>query len=197
VRLQIGSADNERASCAPVLRGRICGYKHVRRTRRDVKKHCLHELRQPAPHIPKNSAGQFLAVVPITDRPRQPLAGTRGWFPIFRCRMSGIESGILAAAAEQAHAAAKSVAGIFRPIFGRVPAASGQIGETPGVASDPPGWTCVLYLRCTPVCQARHFWQATQRGFWPTNHFCKRLGQAETGTRNREVGAIAPLRLAA
>src|SRR3954470_20894720 len=76
-------------------------------------------------------------------------AGTRGCFPILRCRMSGIKSGIVAAAAGIARLAPQPLAGIFRPIFGRVPAANGQIGETLGVASDPPGWTCVLYLRCT------------------------------------------------
>jgi hypothetical protein len=58
--------------------GRICGYKHVRRTRRAVKKHCLHAARPLATHIPKTSAGGFLADVPITDRPRQPLGSHEG-----------------------------------------------------------------------------------------------------------------------
>jgi hypothetical protein len=92
-------------------------------------------------------------------------AGTRGCFPILRCRMSGIENRIVAAAAGVYLAAAKPVAGIFRPIFSRVPGAGGQIGETPGVASDPPGWTCVLYLRCKPRCPARHFGRRPQGGF--------------------------------
>jgi hypothetical protein len=32
----------------------------------------------------------------------------------------------------------------FWPVFDRVPASRGQVGEITGVASDPPGWTCVL-----------------------------------------------------
>jgi hypothetical protein len=38
----------------------------------------MHAARQPAPYIPKTSAGRFLADVPITDRPRQPLGVHEG-----------------------------------------------------------------------------------------------------------------------
>jgi hypothetical protein len=93
-------------------------------------------------------------------------ASTRGWFPILQCRMSGIAKQDCGRGGWRCPAAAKPVAGIFRPIFGRVPATSGQFGETPGVASDPPGWTCVLYLRCKPGCRVRHFGRQPHRGFW-------------------------------
>ena len=115
-------------------------------------------------------------------------ARTRSWFPILRCRMSGIESGIVAAAAGDAPAAARPVAGIFRPIFGRVPAASGQIGETPGVASDPPGWTCVLYLRCKPKRQTRHFDGQPQGVFWQANQHCKWMAIQNRNRQQRKWG---------
>jgi hypothetical protein len=84
-------------------------------------------------------------------------ARPRGWFPILRCKMSGIASRIGGCRGSERAAVARPVAAIFRPIFGRASAASGKTGERIGVESDPPGWTCVLYLRCKSICQTRHF----------------------------------------
>ncbi len=101
----------------------------------------------------------------------------RGRFPILRCRMSGIVSGILGRRGWRRAAVAPTAAAVFRPILGRGIVVFGLFGKTTGVASDPPGWTCVLYLRCKPRCQMRHFDGQPQGEFWQANRFCKRSGR--------------------
>jgi hypothetical protein len=84
-------------------------------------------------------------------------ARSRGWFPILRRKMSGIACGNVAAAAPNAMLSPRPVAAIFRPIFGRAAANGEKIGSSTGGDSDPPGWTCVLYLRCKSRRRTRHF----------------------------------------
>ena len=117
---------------APSFRGRFCGYKHVRRAAQTVKECCMQAARQPALHIPKTSAGRFLADVPITDRPRQPLGSCEGWFPIFRCRMSGIANGIVAAAGEHAPLSPGRSKPYSGPFWAAGPSQSENSGREPG-----------------------------------------------------------------
>ena len=87
---------------APSFRGRISGYKHVRRALRTVKECCLHRARQPAPYIPKTSAGRFRPNLPITDRPRQPLDIHEGLVSRFRMPNVWHQNGFVVFAASTA-----------------------------------------------------------------------------------------------
>jgi hypothetical protein len=112
----------------------------------------------------------------------------KGRFPILRCRMSGIANGFVVTTRRICTAVAVPVEAIFQPVFGAQLGRSRYFGKRTGGASDPPGWTCVLYLRCKPQCQTRHFGRQPEGEFWQAQLLCKRIGRVKTGTCNREVG---------
>ena len=142
---------------APSFRGRFSRYKHVRRAGRTVKECCLHRAGQPAPYIPKTSAGRFRPNLPITLRPRQALRSPEA--PVSRFESSNVWQLKRECCRRGWHCApaATTASGLIPAIFGRKVCVTGEIGERTGVASDPPGWTCVLYLRCQSECRTRHF----------------------------------------
>ena len=182
----------------PVLRGRICGYKHVRRAVRTRQRMLLACGRTTCTAYSENFGWPFsgricrlpIGLGSLWAAPRRLVshfAVPNVWHRKRDCGGDGRNC------AAVAHASRGHISAHFWPQSSQ----SDNSGRQPAVASDPPGWTCVLYLRCKPRCQTRHFGGQPQGEFWQADQLCKRFGQSKTGTGNREVGAIAPLRLAA
>ncbi len=124
-------------------------------------------------------------------------ARTRGRFPILRCRMSGIARGIVAVAAGTAPLSPRQPRLYFGPFWAAGRSQRNNSARQPvSLATHRAGRAYYIYVASRNA--KRGILAGNPKGeFWHANRICKRSGSAKTGTGNREVGAIAPFRLAA
>jgi hypothetical protein len=124
-------------------------------------------------------------------------AHMRGWFPILRCRMSGIASGIVAVAAGTAPLSLRQSRPYFGPFWAAASSQSDNSGREPAsLATHRAGRAYYIYVASH---DAKHGVLAgnPKGGFGRPIAFASDLSRPKQEHANREVGAIAPLRLAA
>ena len=124
-------------------------------------------------------------------------AGRRGWFPILRYRMSGIASGIVTATAGVAPLSLRQSQQYSGPFLAGCPQSAEKSERQPrSLATHRAGRAYYIYV-ASCKCQPRHFDWQPQGGFWQTDRFLQAIPAKPRNRQQREVGAIAPLRLAA
>jgi hypothetical protein len=117
----------------------------------------------------------------------------RSRFPIFRCRMSGIANGIVAAAAGSLPLLPRRSTPYFSPFWAGRPSDSDKSGRQPAsLATHGAGRAYYIYVASH---DAKHgILAGNPRGVLAGLGALQAIRPAKTGTGNREVGAIAPLR---
>ena len=183
---------------APSSRGRICGYKHVRRARQDGQRMLLACGPTTCAAYSENFGWPFSTDVPITDRPRQPLGTHEGLVSRFaRAECLASQAGLWPprlALRRCRHASRGHISAHFGP---KVRSQSDNSGRQPvSLATHRAGRAYYIYVASQNAEQGS-LTGNPKGSFGRPISFCKRSGQAKTGTGNREVGAIAPLRLTA
>jgi hypothetical protein len=115
-------------------------------------------------------------------------ACTRGWFPILRCRMSGISSGIVVVAASTAPPSPRQSRPYFGPFWAASSLQSDNSGRQPAsLATHRAGRAYYIYVASQNAKQG--ILTGNPKGsFWQTYHFCKRSGPPKTGTATEKWG---------
>jgi hypothetical protein len=119
--------------------------------------------------------------------------GARCWFPVLRCRMSGIASGIAIIAAGAAKLSQGQSWPYFGPFWAALSSQSDNSGRHPAsLATHRAGRAYYIYVASHDA--KKGILTGNPKGSFGRPISFANVRLSKTGTGNRDVGAIAPLR---
>jgi hypothetical protein len=115
-------------------------------------------------------------------------ARMRGWFPILRCRMSGVANGIAVATAGDAPLSLRQSRPYSGPFLAGCPQPAEKSERQPGpLATHRAGRAYYIYV-ASRKCQPRHFGWQPQGGFWQTDHLLQAIPAKPRNKQQRSGG---------